>query len=121
MILLSLQRSLIRLKRGSWKSLKKTLKHEERGTLCIKEPDAEIKKAEKLYGASTSSQPAQESGSEAMNQWTLFRPQSNLEPVHLEQGGNHFEVSKFGESMKTYIIVGGLCPVKEFGCICPPS
>ena len=53
-----------------------------------------INKAEKLYEVSTSSQPTQESGSEAMNPWTLFRPQSNLEPVHLEQGANHLDVSK---------------------------
>ena len=47
--------------------------YEERATLYIKEQDAEIKKAEKLYGASF--QHVQDLGSEAMNQWTLFIPQ----------------------------------------------
>ena len=70
-------------------------KYEDRAMLCIKEHDAEMKKAEKLYDASPSAQPVHESVSETLSQYTLFKPQSNLVPLHLEQGANHLEVSKF--------------------------
>ena len=45
-------------------------------------------------------------GTESSDQWTHFEPHQNLAPLHLEQGVTHLEVSKFVDSMKTYITVG---------------
>ena len=62
--------------------------------LCIDAHDEDIKKAEKL-ATLTSTQAVQALGSTTVDQWTQFRPQSNLEPQYLKQGANHLEVSKF--------------------------
>ena len=50
-------------------------KYEDRTMLCIREHDIEIKKkADELLAASTSPQEVQESGSENISPWTLFKP-----------------------------------------------
>ena len=53
-------------------------------------------------------------GSEVSDQWTHFKLQQILVPTQLEQGVTHLEVSKFVDSMKTYITVGfrGVMPPK---------
>ena len=53
-------------------------------------------------------------GSEVTDQWSHFKPQQNFAPTHLDQGVTHLEVSKFVESMKTYITAGfrGVVPPK---------
>ena len=52
--------------------------------------------------------------SEVSEVWLQFKPQQNLEPIHLEQGVSHLEVTKFVEAMKTYITMGfrGAIPAK---------
>ena len=45
-------------------------------------------------------------GSEVSDQWAAFKPQPNLNPIHLDKGVSHLEVSRFIESMRTYIAAG---------------
>ena len=53
-------------------------------------------------------------GLEVRDQWSYFKPQQNLAPTHIDQGVTHLEVSKFVESMKSYITAGfrGVVPPK---------
>ena len=53
--------------------------------------------------------------SETSEIWLQFKPQQNLEPLHLEQGVSHLEVTTFVEAMKTYIRVGFRGAVPEKG------
>ena len=45
-------------------------------------------------------------GSEVSEQWSAFKAQPNLAPIHLDQGVSHLEVSKFIDSMRTNITAG---------------
>ena len=60
----------------------------------------------------------QAGGPEVSDQWSAFKPQSNLAPLLLDQEVSHLEVSKFVESMQTYITAGfrGVIPssIHEF-------
>ena len=53
--------------------------------------------------------------SETSEIWSQFKPQQNLEPLHLEQGVSHLEVTKFVVAMKSYIKVGFRGAVAEKG------
>ena len=73
----------------------------------------EINEAEKWLADSMAPK-AQTSSNSEVDQWSQFKPQQNLEPIHLEQGVTHLEVTKFVEAMRTYINVGfrGAIPAK---------
>ena len=91
--------------------------YEEKAEQLIRLLDKEIREAEKLLSKSV--EPKFEAGiktsSETSEIWSQFKPQQNLEPLHLEQGVIHLEVTKFVEAMKTYIKVGFRGAVPEKG------
>ena len=91
--------------------------YEEKAEQLIRLLDKEIREAEKLLSKSV--EPKFEAGiktsSETSEIWSQFKPQQNLEPLHLEQGVSHLEVTKFVEAMKTYIKVGFRGAVPEKG------
>ena len=65
----------------------------------------EIDEAEKWLADSRAPKVQTPSNTE-VDQWSQFKPQQNLEPIHLEQGVTHLEVTKFVEAMRTYITLG---------------
>ena len=77
----------------------------------------EIEEAEKLLVKSVEPKFETElkNNSETSEIWLQFKPQQNLEPLHLEQGVSHLKVTKFVEAMKTYIRVGFRGAVPEKG------
>ena len=91
--------------------------YEEKAEQLIRLLDKEIKEAEKLLAKSVEPKLETEmkNSSETSEIWLQFKPQQNLEPLHLEQGVSHLEVTKFVEAMKTYIRVGFRGAVPEKG------
>ena len=80
-------------------------KYEEKADQCIKAHNMEKNEAEKWL--TTSKAPKVQTSSNAdVDQWSQFKPQQNLEPIHLEQGVSHLDVTKFVEAIRTYITVG---------------
>ena len=78
--------------------------YEDKADNSIKANDEEVKEADLLLANATAPQQVQASrGSEVNDQWSHFKPQHYLAPTHLDQGVTHLEVSKFVESMRTYI------------------
>ena len=105
---LSLKKSLIKQKKCLLKieeSQKDVEQYEDKADHSIKTNDKEIKEADRLLAtAQFATQQAQTAGgSEVSDQWTHFKPQQNLAPLHLEQGVTHPEVSKFADSMNENI------------------
>ena len=86
-------------------SQKKVEQYEDKADHSIKTNDKEIKEGDRLLAtAQFATQQAQTAGgSEVSDQWTHFKPQQNLAPLHLEQGVTHPEVSKFADSMNENI------------------
>ena len=91
--------------------------YEEKAEQLIRLLDKEIKEAEKLLAKSVEPKLETEmkNSSETSEIWLQFKPQQNLEPLHLEQGVSHLEVTKFVEAMRTYIRVGFRGAVPEKG------
>ena len=87
--------------------------YEGRADHRIKENNTEIKEADNLLvSAPFAPQQVQISGgSKSSDQWTLFKPQQNLAPVHLEQVATHLEVSKFVETNQIADCLSRLCGV----------
>ena len=57
--------------------------YETKAKLCIEAHDDDIKEKEKLISTPTP-QAVQSPGNHTVDQWTQFRPQSNLEATYLE-------------------------------------
>ena len=81
-------------------SQKDAEQYEDKADHSIKANGKEIKEAGMLLATALAPQQVQASGGlEVTDQWSNVKPRQNLAPTHLE-------VSKFVESMKTYITAG---------------
>ena len=91
--------------------------YEDKAEQLVRLHKKEIEEAEKLLAKSVEPKLETElkDNSETSEIWMQFKPQSNLEPLHLEQGVSHLEVKKFVEAMRTYIKVGFRGAVPEKG------
>ena len=91
--------------------------YEDKAEQLVRLHKKEIEEAEKLLAKSVEPKLETElkDNSETSEIWMQFKPQSNLEPLHLEQGVSNLEVTKFVEAMRTYMKVGFRGAVPEKG------
>ena len=61
---------------------------------------------ELLMANAVASQNQASGGPEVCDQWSAFKPHTNLAPLLLDQGASHLGASKFVESMRTFITPG---------------
>ena len=79
--------------------------YEDKADDGIAANDDAVKKAESLLADVVAPQ-VQTGGPQVGDQWSAFKPQTNLAPILLDTGASHLEVKKFVESLETYITAG---------------